>query len=164
MKIIITLAILFCSFLFWVCHLLEINTVDPQASSSIKESKNAFLFLKEYKAISTIPKHLFSIEEVWAEYDWKNKIVGCKVTKRKGDTRQINLKINIPKGSYYKRNPYLIKWYMKTSSGEFLSQAGDIYSIMSSYEQLPDSLNIIIGKIENNTLGTHIDSFYILSN
>ena len=70
---------------------LDINTTDPQSSTSLTASKKDNLFLCEYGA-KNISNSLFIVKAAWIESSWKNKLSYSRVKKTKTGSIQLNLK------------------------------------------------------------------------
>lgn len=87
MKLLLTLYILIitgCNF--------DVDTANPQASESIKDSKKDKLFIKEFTVDTTRSSCLVS--EAWVEFPWKNKLNYGSVLKTKLGGIQLLLKFN----------------------------------------------------------------------
>ena len=138
---------------------LEVNTVDPQASSTIEESKRDGFFLKEYKA-DQLRQGFFEIKEAWVEYVWKNQLVNDKIVKTKTGGLQLNLKLEMFMNNEFKEKRYLLDWEMKNTNG-FFGKSNGVYMLYLKDQELPDSFNITIGRIKNNVSAENVDQFIV---
>ena len=118
----------FTGFLFviwtfaWTGCNLEVNTVDPQASSSINESKNQKVFLKQYNVLSKDTSCL--VNEAWVEYAWKNELDDSKKIRKELGGTQLVLNLDLQKLPV-EINGYLISWELIESTyGKFGSSNG----------------------------------------
>jgi hypothetical protein len=138
----------------------EINTVDPQASSAITESKKNGFFIKAYK-VDQVPKDFFSVKEAWVEYVWKNKLVNGKAVKTKTDGLQLNLILDVFRGTEIVNNRYLLDWEMKDEINGFFGKSSNVYFLFLKGTELPDSFNITIGKVKDNISTEKIGRFTV---
>ncbi len=79
MKLITTIS-LFLLVLLCSCH-LDVNTTNPQYCRSVEASREAGVFVREYKLLSTTDTNI-KVEEAWIEKVWFNNINGLTVDKK----------------------------------------------------------------------------------
>ncbi len=130
---------------------LEVNSVDPQASSSLHMSMDDKLFLQEY-TVKDLPTDLFSVKEAWAEYVWKNKVdSNGKVTKVKTGGLQINLKCDGFMNKEFRNEKYLIDWEMVDENKNYFGKSNGVYILFLKGEELPDRVDMAVNKLENDS-------------
>lgn len=127
----------------------EVNTVDPQASPDIESSKRDGLFLKEYE-INGSTGDLFQIKEAWVEHTWKNGYEDNIVKVKKTSGAQLVLRIVDFSDSTLRNDRYLLDWEMKDSANGFFGKANGVYRKILRSSSLPDSFNIVLGRVRNN--------------
>jgi hypothetical protein len=136
----------FLSLSFLSCN-LELNTVDPQVSASIEQSKDNNFFLQEYSVIHSSCQA--KIREVWVEFTWKNALVGGKLTKQKLGGQQLLLRFEDYDSTLMPKNKYLILWEIEESEyGSFGSSNGN-YDLQLKKGDLPNKFHIVIRKIDS---------------
>lgn len=130
---------------------LEVNEVNPQASTSIEESEKDGFFIAEYTAIQE-PEGLFDIVEVWEEKVWYNKVVSYfKKTKVVADNNSswILVKVKETPQSQYVYANYSREWQLSEPENltYSLGYAGDLLtaSLRDSISS-PDTIRLILKK------------------
>jgi hypothetical protein len=142
--IIISIAIL----PFTSCN-LDVNTSDPQESTSISQSKKSDLFISEYE-LKTIDSPIFKIKEAWMEKSWKWEVnYGIKERVETG-RYQLNLLLDSFIDSNFKNNEYGIKWKMENKLNGYFRSTGNVYTLSIKQLILPDTLNISIEQINED--------------
>ena len=146
--------------IFSACH-LDINTVDPQASESIKASKDASLFIQQYVMVGGSDSVL-SIGEIWVEKGWRYTIVGNKVVKKQAGGPQLVFKRLGFKNSSLREDGFASAWNMHLEDDMVVAQNGDIYSFELKNSALRTEYNIVIDERKDGTINT-IDSFKVVA-
>ncbi|HUM98633.1 MAG TPA: hypothetical protein PK275_12325 [Chitinophagaceae bacterium] len=130
---------------------VQVNTVDPQASFNIENSKKDGFFLKQYK-VSGISENFFQVSEAWIEYTWKNNIEGDRIVKTKIDGMQLNLKLDNFLASGIQNDRYMLDWEMRDIvNGSF--RKSSVYSVFIKGNDLPDSFDLILNQVKDNIVG-----------
>jgi hypothetical protein len=142
---------------------IEINTVDPQASSDINQSKKNGFFLKEYRA-NKIPDNYFDVKEAWVEYIWKNELVDNRTVKVKTGGLQLNMRLERFNGNKIEDKRYLLDWEMKNASNGFMAKSNGVYRLFLKEQELPDSFDIVINKVRNNVSAEDMGKFVVIEN
>jgi len=130
---------------------VQVNTVDPQASFNIVNSKKDGFFLKQYK-VSGISGNFFQVSEAWVEYTWKNNVDGDRIVKTKTDGIQLNLKLDDFSANGIQNDQYMIDWEMRdVVNGSF--RKSSVYSVFVKGNNLPESFDLILNQVKNNIVG-----------
>jgi len=138
---------------------LEINTVDPQASININDSKKDGLLISEYQS-QEIP-NFFDIKEAWVEHVWFNKLSNGKTVKLKSSEIQLNLKLSDFLNPEFKEDKYIIRWAMKDKKNNFLGKSNGVYVMDLDNQKIMDSIYISICKINQDETTTEVYRFLI---
>ncbi|MDB5255537.1 MAG: hypothetical protein JWM14_232 [Chitinophagaceae bacterium] len=140
------LAIIFIAIhVFNYLKLLEVNTVDPQASFSIESSKATHLFISEYTEEFSSEEHKY-FERIWIEHAWKNKIVERKVVKEILDGYQLVARVSKANNVYLKDSLYFINWELKFDDNTSFGKGNGVYSVFLQKKELPEKIKVILIK------------------
>lgn len=133
---------LFCILFLIGCN-LDVNTSDPQASNSIKDSKKDKLLIKVL-SIDTTKSSCF-IDEAWIEYSWRNQVKYGKLSKFKPGGIQLVIKSN---QELFSLDPaeYLWSWeFVDSVYGPLASYSG-LYTLGLNEKHYPNSFEIYLEK------------------
>jgi hypothetical protein len=136
----------------------DINTVDPQSSTSIAYSKRDGLYVCEFLAENGI-RFDPSVEEAWVEHVWFNQLTIGKWAKRKTDEVQLSLKLRDFSDSNFKRDRYIVSWLMKDNKNKVLGRYNGVYVLPLDKNQIPDSISISVCKLADNREATCVYKF-----
>jgi hypothetical protein len=127
---------------------LEVNTVDPQSSINVTQSKIDSFFLNEYE-IAGIPDSVFKINNAWSEYIWRYDLTDdAKIQKKRTGGCQLNMTIAEFKSRNFADRDYIITWEM-ASEGSFFGKGNGVYSLMFNSESVPDTIEVNVFKTAN---------------
>lgn len=130
--------------LFLISCNLDVNTTDPMASKSIKDSKNNNMFIKE--AFIDTNDSYCNVDEAWIEYDWQNKLHFFKIVKKKMGGAQLVLKFN-PKLYSFIPHDYTTSWELKDSLFGILWSENGQYIINLGEKRIPSNFKISLVKL-----------------
>jgi hypothetical protein len=136
-------------FLFGSSCSYDINTVDPQSSTSIALSKKDGLYVCEFSADNGLG-FVSRVDEAWVEIVWFNQLTGGKREKRKIDEVQLSLKLKDFSDSNFKRDEYIVNWLMKDNKDKVLGRSNGVYVLPLDKKQIPDSIRISVCKLGDN--------------
>jgi hypothetical protein len=123
----------------------DANTVDPQASESITNSKRDGFFIEEFTVDKE--KYCSAPGEAWVEYSWKNRLRYGKILKTTTFGRQLVLKIDPKKfdlDPYY----YIETWELKDSIHNILGSSNGVYTIDLKNESKPKVFDIDLIRLQ----------------
>ncbi|HYF31809.1 MAG TPA: hypothetical protein VD993_11880 [Chitinophagaceae bacterium] len=128
--------------LFLISCNADVNTVDPQASSSIENSKKDSFFIQEYNSTSRFA----DVKEAWVEYKWKNEASLFSKSKVRTTGVQLNIKVNDFKNPEFDENEYFITWEMVVPGIGTIGTGNGVYSLSINTGRVPDSVKIEVKK------------------
>jgi hypothetical protein len=129
-------------FFLFSCN-AEVNTVNPQASSTIESSKKDGFFIQEYYLDSS-SSDIVDIKEAWIEYKWKNEANVLSRSKVKTSGVQLNIKVNRFKQPDLDEKKHFITWEMEVSGIGVIGTGNGVYTIFINNGRVPDSLQVNI--------------------
>lgn len=139
----------------------DVDTSDPQASSSIMISKKNNLFLSEYKSTPNYFS-IFKIREAWIEKSWRNQLNYWQVVKEETGGNQLNLILDSFINPKFKNDEYILNWRMEDNVNGSLGKSGNVYSLFLKEQYLPDTFNITIEQINEDRTTKNLDTFKII--
>ena len=142
------------------CNNIEVDTVDPQSSKNVAESKENGFYINEYNC-DTLRNNFLNAKETWLEYCWKYEIESGKVIRIKTEGKQLNMKISILNSDSLVNNKYLINWRLEADNIGVFGRGNGVYTLYVENTELPDNLQINLEKRINNFF-INIDSFKII--
>jgi len=150
MWIIIVAIIVFVAVKFMSClRDIELNTVNPQTSNSIAESKRNGFFIADYKLASNDLQKDITLNDTWVEYVWKNTLKdGERIKERTGGVQFI-MKTNSMGDLGFSDSTYLINWEIEVKENQILGLGSGrdgvgIYVIYLKSENPTDTIRVSI--------------------
>lgn len=160
MKKIFRLLIL-TTIVIWTSCNIGLDTSNPQASSDITLSKKNNFFVSEYK-LHNIDTSIFKIKEAWVEKCWKYKLnYGFKEKDQTGGY-QLNLLLDNFNLMTINSGNYGTKWLMEDNLNGYFGESGNLFTLNTCLQTLPDTFKIIIQQIGNNNISTPFCHFSLI--
>ena len=128
---------------------MEINTVDPQASTGVDMSKQYGFFITEYRS-QDLGNKFVNINELWAEHVWFNKIKKGKIVREGTEEVQLNFKVDSFYNPNFVQENYMIDWIMKDAKGSSIGQSNGLFNLIFKETNAPDSIEISICKFRKD--------------
>lgn len=138
---------------------MDVNTVDPQSSQNIRESQKNGLYIKRFYLDKTSSQTI-QIDEVWAEYKWKNEASLFSKSKKKIGDFQMVMKIREFGQPNLSDGKYAISWKLEALNLGKATKSNGIYTF-SLHGKIPDTVQVNI--LEGEAGGTFLktDSFKV---
>lgn len=142
--IVITISVVF----FAGCG-LEVNTVDPQASANIDDSKKRKVFVKEYYHKNDSGRQVGNLQ-CWVENGWKNSVKNGKaVTKKEA---YLQLVIKFLDSEYITGNGALpTDWKLMEDNFGYFGSVNKVFDLAIG-KNLPDTFFIKIKKFRSDSI------------
>jgi len=150
-------------FLFGSSCSYDINTVDPQSSTSIANSKRDGMYVCEYSPEGGLVT-ISSVKEAWVEHVWYNQVSVGNRKKRRIDEVQLNLNLGDFKDSSLRRDEYLVNWLMKDDMDRVLGMSNGLYVLSLDKRQIPETIRVSVCKIGQNREATYVFQFRLKKN
>lgn len=128
----------------------QVNTVDPQISKNISESKKNGFFMKKITVDSTSDRNI-QVEEAWLEKTWFYEIHNGKVMKVAKAGSQLCFKLKQLPSNKYNINK-LDKWLMEYSVKEtYVGISYGLYELSFNDLNVPDIISLdLINRLDLN--------------
>lgn len=97
---------------------IELNTVNPQTSNSISDSKKNAFFIAEYKLAPADLRKGIILNDTWVEYVWKNTLKDGKRIKEKLSGIQLVMKTNSMVSLGFSDSTFLINWKIEVEDNQ----------------------------------------------